>query len=149
MLYYNLQRFGGRGAFSDIYWIQLQKQFTSIGRTSNGIKVLVKEDKRESSTPLHSNTPYTMYAKIDKNGIVNQITVYGGEAGRTKIKDIDIGHKHTNKDGTVFMDNEIHVHDYVNGKRNYNARKPSEQENNLLLGARKRVFRKWAEKLKK
>lgn len=83
---------------------------------------------------MNSNTPYTMYAALDTDkGFVKQISVYAGEDGRQKIKDIDFGHKHTNKNGTVFLENQIHVQVYdKNGVRSNDARKPSKKEKRLM-----------------
>ena len=70
--------------------------------------------------------------------MIKQISVHGGEDGHIKIKDIDIGHEHTNKlNGMHFSKNEIHVHIYdKNGIRSNEARKPSAKERRLIMQAR-------------
>ncbi len=116
-----------------------EQTFRQVGTTANGIKILARKSDGGSSTPAYSNTPNTMYAKIDKNsGLVNQVTVYGnGKDHRAKMKDIDIGHPHTNPDGKLkFKKNEVHVQEYdKNGNRSNYARKPSKKELRLLMTA--------------
>ncbi len=118
-----------------------QQNYVQIGTTANGIKVVVLKDKnKNANTPLYSNTPSTAYAKIDvKSGMVEQISVYGnGVDKRSKLKDIDINHKHINPDKKLhFGVNDIHVHIYNDkGVRSKFARKPSKKERRLLMIAR-------------
>jgi len=123
-----------------------EQAFESVGTTANGIKILKRVNGR-SSTPTFSNTPNTMYAKKDSNGRVDQISVYGQpENSRAKRKDIDIGHRHYNRDAngrktTHFSIGDVHVHEYrMNSEgipiRQQNARKPSRKERRLLMVAR-------------
>lgn len=111
--------------------------FKQVGLTSNGIKILRKVDAENSATPAHSNTPYTMYASKDnQKGIIKQISVYGREDGRQKIKDIDFGHEHTNPNGLYFSKKDIHVQIYdKNGKRSNIARRPSKKEKRIMMMA--------------
>ena len=107
----------------------------------NGIKVVRGIGRDNSNPPLYSNTPYTMYASINKTtGNINQVSVYGGKGGRAKIKDIDTEHEHKNKYmgkvKQVFAINQIHVQEYKDGQRYKNARKPSKKERRLLMLAR-------------
>lgn len=90
-------------------------RYEEIGYTDNGIKVIKKKDGI-ANTPMNSNTPNTAYAKIDDaTGLINQISTYNG---RQKSKDIDIGHIHTNPENKKrFEESDIHIHDYINGKR--------------------------------
>lgn len=112
-------------------------RYTALGVTENGIKVLKRDDTDYPNTPLHSNTPNTMYATRDRrDGRINQVSLYGGENGRTKTKDIDIAHLHTNPNGRQFSPEQIHVHDWINGERSKYARKPSKKEKRLLMIAR-------------
>lgn len=64
--------------------------------------------------------------------------MYGaGKNGRGKHKDIDIEHEHKNPiNKKVFGANEIHVHEYIDGVRSGEARKPSKKERRLLTVAR-------------
>ena len=120
-------------------------RYEQVGITANGIKIIMDSTKGNTNTPMKSNTPYTMYAKYKKDAkMVEQITAYGGADGRSKIKDIDIGHVHDNKikqgRKTVilytFGKNDIHVHAYVDGKRSEIARKPSKKERRMFMIAR-------------
>ncbi len=113
-----------------------EQTYKQIGTTANGIKIIERNDGSRN-TPAFSNTPNTMYAKLDDKGRVSQIAVYGGNGGRQKIKDIDIGHTHTNLDGTVFNKNQAHVQEYGGTTRfSNNARKPSRKEKRLIMMAR-------------
>lgn len=115
---------GGFGAY----------HYEKIGYTHNDIKVIKKKDGI-ANTPMNSNTPNTFYAKIDDaTGLINQVSSY---SGRQKSKDIDIGHIHTNPGSKKrFEKNDIHIHDYINGKRTRNARKPSKKERRMIMIAR-------------
>ena len=110
--------------------------FEQIGTTSNGIKI-IKEIGGNSTTPMYSNTPYTMYASIDsRSQMIEKISVYRSEKGRRKIKDIDLGHEHTNPDGRYFPADEIHVQIYdSNGIRSNIARRPSKKEKRIFMMA--------------
>lgn len=116
-----------------------EQLYECVQLTANGIKIIEPKDKsQKAKTPTFSNTPNTMYAKTS-DGIVNQIAVYGkGVDRRSKLKDIDIGHKHNNPDNELsFGEKDIHVHDYDdNGVRLKNARKPSKKEKRLIMIAR-------------
>lgn len=118
-----------------------EQTYRTVG-VINGIKELEKINAGNGNTPLRSNTPYTMYAVRDsKSGQIKQVAVYGGKDGRQKLKDIDIGHDHTNKkgNGKTFYANEIHVHEYYDGNPHSEiARKPSKKERRLLMLARNR-----------
>lgn len=123
-----------------------ETKYKQIGTTANGIKIL-QSKSGENRTPTFSNTPGITYAKQDQSGKVNQISAYG-QAGnsRAKLKDIDIGHGHKNKDlrGHVikrFKSDDIHVHEYrldKNGipRKILRARNPSKKERRLLMFAR-------------
>ena len=120
-------------------------EYKQTGTTQNGIKIINNPKANNTNTPLLSNTPYTMYAKYNKEGImIEQVSVYRGKDGREKIKDIDIGHPHENKVkrnwNTIvlksFNMDEIHVHEYKGTKRSSIARKPSKKERRLLMIAR-------------
>lgn len=120
-------------------------EYNQIGTTENGIKIIKNPKAGNTNTPLFSNTPYTAYAKFNKEGTdVEQVSVYGGIEGRQKIKDIDIGHHHDNKikrNGKKivtksFAETEIHVQEYNGTKRSEIARKPSKKERRLLMIAR-------------
>lgn len=122
-----------------------QQKYTQIGTTPNGIKILGHNGASNTNTPARSNTPNTMYAKYNrKSNKIDQVSVYGGNAGREKIKDIDIEHAHENKirinrkDKVIkkFNESDIHVHEYINGVRSPMARKPSKKERRLLMEAR-------------
>lgn len=109
--------------------------------TLNGIKIIeTKDNAKRPQTPMFSNTPGTMYAKVDnKSGLVNQVSIYGrGADKRAKLKDIDIGHKHSNPDNKLkFYEADIHIHDYdENCRRSSFARKPSKKEYRLIMVAR-------------
>ncbi|MBQ8015670.1 MAG: hypothetical protein IJ264_05750 [Clostridia bacterium] len=120
-------------------------EYNQIGTTENGIKIINNPKSSNTNTPLFSNTPYTAYAKLNKEGTdVEQVSVYGDIDGRQKIKDIDIGHQHKN---TVkrnrkkvvlkqYSRHEIHVHEYRDERRSSIARKPSKKERRLLMIAR-------------
>lgn len=114
-------------------------EYKVTGQTANGIKIVKAVDDNSQKTPLFSNTPYTMYASLKGDtGKVKQITAYGkGKDGRAKLKDIDIGHKHTNKsNGLRFRETDIHVHGYdENGVRSNEARRPSKKEKRLIMQA--------------
>lgn len=118
-----------------------EQNYNAAGRTANVIKIIEPKNKNDNrNTPMFSNTPNTMYAKTDvKSGLVEQITVYGNGADkRAKLKDIDIGHNHTNPDKkSSFGRNDIHIHIYnENGNRSNYARKPSKKERRLFMIAR-------------
>ncbi|MCD7722729.1 MAG: hypothetical protein LUH82_02080 [Clostridiales bacterium] len=117
-----------------------EKTFRQEGLTANDIKITVRKSDGMPSTPLYSNAPYTMYAKVDNdNGLVSQVAVYGkGEDHRAKLKDIDIGHTHKNITGNLKFDKkDIHIHEYdKNAVRSKIARKPSKKERRLLMIAR-------------
>ena len=73
-------------------------EYNQIGTTQNGIKIIDNPRANNTNTPLFSNTPHTMYAKLNKEGImVEQVSVYGGKNGREKMKDIETEHQHDNK----------------------------------------------------
>ena len=95
-------------------------------------------DGEKPKTPTFSNTGESYGIKSTQTGLVKQVTVYGaGQDGRGKLKDIDFEHKHRNKlDGRVFRADEIHVHEYIDGVRSKEARKPSKKERRLLTVAR-------------
>ncbi len=118
-----------------------EQTYKQIGTTSNGIKILGKVKGNNSATPGRSNTPFTQYAALDsKNGSLKQISFYGRENGRQKIKDIDFGHSHDNiingKIVKSFKDNEIHVQVYdKHGIRSSIARKPSRKERRVFYTA--------------
>lgn len=113
-----------------------EQTYRQVGTTSNGIKIIEKIDNKSSNTPINSNTPYTMYAANDSHsGELKQISVYGGQDGRTKIKDIDYGHEHINTNGKRFAENEIHVQLYNGTERLTDARKPSKKERRLMMMA--------------
>ncbi|MBQ3006767.1 MAG: hypothetical protein IJD78_04310 [Clostridia bacterium] len=120
-------------------------EYNQIGTTENGIKIIDNPNANNTNTPLFSNTPYTAYAKLNKEGTdVEQVSVYGGIDGRQKIKDIDTEHHHDNKIKRnrkkvvlkSFSKHEIHVHEYAGTKRSEKARKPSKKERRLLMVAR-------------
>ena len=115
-----------------------RKEYKADGTTANGIKILGRRDGRHAKTPTFSNTGESYAVKSFRTDLVKQVTVYGaGQDGRGKLKDIDIEHKHRNKqDGRVFRADEIHVHEYIDGKRSGEARKPSKKERRLLTVAR-------------
>lgn len=118
-----------------------KRTYEQIGTTPNGIKITKQIGAANSTTPLYSNTPHTMYAATDKRGTVKRITVYGRKNGRDRFKDIDLGHKHSNiadgKKVKTFTESDMHVHDYdANGVRNKIARKPSKKERRLIMMAR-------------
>lgn len=126
------------GGFSEYEYYQ-------IGTTQNDIKIIKNPKASNTNTPLFSSTPFTAYAKFDKDGTsVEQVSVYGGKDGRQKIKDIDIGHKHDNKIKRnrkkvvlkSYAENDIHVHEYNETKRSDIARKPSKKERRLLMIAK-------------
>lgn len=110
--------------------------FETIDTTSTGIKILKGVDGN-STTPMYSNTPYTMYASLDtKTNKIEKISVYRGPDGRKKNKDIDYGHKHTNPDGKIFPEDKIHVQEYnEEGVRSIIARKPSKKEKRIFFTA--------------
>lgn len=118
-----------------------EQKFEHIATTTNGIKVL-RAKSGDNKTPTYSNTPGTMYAKSDRQGKVNQVSVYGrGGDGRGKMKDIEMGHNHRNKINgkTVqrFKPQQIHVQEYsANGQRKSWARKPSKKERRIFMLAR-------------
>ena len=119
-----------------------EQTFEKIGTTENGIKIIGKVGGGSAKTPMYSNTPNTEYAILDNTGRVKQISVYGGKDGRQKIKDIDIGHSHTNKTNKKsFGENEIHVHEYKDGVRSQTARKPSASERRKLMIARRKKYK--------
>lgn len=109
-------------------------EYREIGYTDNGIKIIQKKHGK-ANTPMKSNTPNTNYAKInDRSKELDQVTSY---KGRQKQKDIDTGHIHVNPgDKRRFEKENIHVHDYVNGKRLQNARSPSKKEKRMIMIAR-------------
>lgn len=120
-------------------------KYEQIGVTANGIKIINDSTTGNTNTPMKSNTPYTAYAKYEKDtNQVEQITVYGGSDGRSKVKDIDFGHKHDNKQKRnkktiilkTFSVNDIYVHTYSNGKRSEIARRPSKKERRMFMIAR-------------
>lgn len=98
-----------------------------------GIRVVAKVNKKQNepdNTPMHSHSANTMYAKRDtKTKKIDQVAVY---ENHNKVKDIDIGHKHYS-----YGVDDIHVHDYVNGKRQQKARDPTEQEKRILEEVRR------------
>ncbi len=106
--------------------------FKTIGKTVNGIKILEKINGNNSSLPLYSNTPYTMYAIRDsKLKTLKQITIYSsGKDGRQKTKDLDWSHGHGK-----FSKGEIHVHIYEEGKKLKYYRKPSKKERRIVMKA--------------
>lgn len=129
------KEFQPEGGFSE-------QNYSQVGTTENGIKIIAQNDGR-GKTPTFSNTPRTTYAKLNSKGQLNQISIYGnGNDGRGKVKDIDIGHIHKNRNskGKVtrrIKSNEIHVHEYDSkGNKISNARKPSKKERRLLMIAR-------------
>lgn len=127
------KKYNPNGGFTEQGYVQ-------TGTTANNIKIIEQKGKnRNYNTPLFSNTPNTMYAKTDvKSGLIEQISVYGnGNEKREKLKDIDIGHSHTNPDKKFhFGANDIHIHAYKEGVRSTYARKPSKKEKHLLMVAR-------------
>lgn len=120
-------------------------KYEQIGVTANGIKIIEDPSTDNTNTPMKSNTAYTAYAKYERDTQnVEQVSLYGGSDGRSKVKDIDFGHKHDNKQKRnkktiilkTFNENDIHVHQYVNGKRSEIARKPSKKEKRIFMIAR-------------
>ncbi len=87
-------------------------------------------DGGKPNTPAFSNTGESYGIKSTQTGLVKQVTVYGaGKDGRGKRKDIDIEHEHKNPiNKKVFRADEIHVHEYIDGKRSEEARKPSKKK---------------------
>ena len=105
--------------------------YKQIGITSTGVKIVTKIEGTSENTPLYSNTPYTQYAALEgKTRKLKQISTYsGGVDGREKIKDVEMGHEHTNKkNGLHFGINDLHTQVYKNGIRDSEARKPSSKE---------------------
>lgn len=98
-----------------------------------GVRVITKTNKKVTepdNTPMHSHSANTMYAKRDtKTKKIDQVAVY---QNHSKVKDIDIGHVHKQ-----YKETDIHVHDYVNGKRSQKARNPTEQEKRILEEVRR------------
>lgn len=116
---------GGRGSYIASGGFK-NETYKTVGRTSNGIKVIKKIDDKISSTntPLFSNTS-KVYAIAGTDNKIKQVTIY---EKRKKKVDIDFGHTHG-----VFSRNDIHVHDYSNeGIRNTDARKPTAEEIKLV-----------------
>lgn len=120
-------------------------EYHQVGTTQNGIKIIKDPKAGNTNTPLFSNTPFTAYAKFNKDGTeIVQVSTYGGKDGRQKIKDIDVGHEHENtikQNGKkvvlkTFAENDIHVHEYSGTKRSNIARKPSKKERRLLMIAK-------------
>lgn len=91
-------------------------------KSISGIKVIEKVgDKRESkNTPMHSHSKNAMYARMDENGKVVQISVY---ENNNKVKDIDWGHEHHE-----FKKGDVHVHTYDGFNRSKAVRRPTEEE---------------------
>lgn len=110
-------------------------EYEQIGTTTNGIKIINKVASTKQNTPMYSNTPNAIYSKTNKESeLVDQVTLYNG---RVKQKDIDTEHIHKNPTNKrMFYNNEIHVHDYINGIRQKDARKPSKKERRFLMIAR-------------
>lgn len=135
---------GGNGAYLETGGFSRQ-DYKAIGNAA-GIKVLTKKTGGSSNAPLYSNTPGTMYVSNDrKTGEHKQITVYGPD--RRKIKDIDWGHRHENKQNRkaarVFEKGEVHVQEYKNGVRiSEGARSPSPKERRLAALVRSGRFEK-------
>ena len=60
-------------------------EYNQIGTTQNGIKIIDNPRANNTNKPLLSNTPHTMYAKLNKEGImVEQVSVYGGKTAERK-----------------------------------------------------------------
>ena len=131
---------GGTKQYKETGTIIAGGEYKTVGVTVNGIKKLVKVDSGSINTPQYSHTPGTMYAKTNRmTRKVEQVAVYGnGNDGKLKKKDIDTGHKHTNRiNGMVFEETDIHVHEIDKyGRRSGEARKPSKKEKRLIMVAR-------------
>lgn len=116
------------------------QRFNTVGTTENSIKIIEPNElntNKNTRTPIYSNTPGTMYAKTSSKQ-VDQVSIYGaGKNKRQKLKDIDIGHPHTNPNRKKhFKATDIHVHVYHNKSRSFYARKPSKKEKRLIMIAR-------------
>ena len=116
---------GGRGAY-------LKGEFHEYETYDNieNIKILTRSgtDGKHDNTPFHSHTPNTMYAKRDKNGIVDQVAIY---RNNIKVKDIDISGTH----GGRFDEKTGHVHEYE-GYVKVVAREPNEEEKRIIQKVR-------------
>ena len=88
-----------------------------------GVRVITKKGspRKSENTPMYSHSEKTMYARRDaKTGKVTQIAVYDNHR---KIKDIEWGHKHGK-----FEVGQVHVQEYIDGKRQPEAREPTAEE---------------------
>lgn len=97
-----------------------------------GVKVITKNNKKENeidNTPAHSKSKNTMYARRNKDGEIVQIAVY---ENHIKIKDIEWGHNHK-----PFKKGEVHVQEYINGVREREPRKPTDEERYLAEQVRR------------
>lgn len=93
----------------------------------NGIKIITKKgtDGKHDNTPWHSHTPNTMYAKRNKDGFVDQVSVY---INNRKVKDIDTSGTH----GGRFKEEDGHVHEYGENKQKIISREPNEEEKIII-----------------
>ncbi|MCQ2050606.1 MAG: hypothetical protein MJY74_00135 [Bacteroidaceae bacterium] len=59
-----------------------------------GVKVLQHTKQPNKALPTFSNTPNTMYFRIDTNGHISELRIF---KGRNSYMDIDWGHNHKEK----------------------------------------------------
>lgn len=98
---------GSRGSFLESGGFSAPAKWQTVDYV-DGIKVLApKNDKASMSLPERSNTPGTMYLLYRKDGVFDQLRVFGKD--RIPQYDIDYG-KHQGK-------KSLHIHYYENGVR--------------------------------
>ena len=98
---------GSRGSFLESGGFSAPAKWHTVDYVE-GIKVLLPKDpKANINLPDRSNTPGTSYLSYRKDGVFDQLRVFGED--RLPIFDIDYG-KHQGK-------KSLHVHYFVNGDR--------------------------------
>lgn len=101
---------GSRGSFLQSGGFNTPAKWHTVDYV-DGIKVLAPKDPKASmSLPERSNTPGTAYVSYRKDGIFDQLRVFGSD--RKPKFDIDYGMHNGQK--------SIHVHNFVDGHRSKN-----------------------------
>ncbi|MCD8291787.1 MAG: hypothetical protein LUC91_09850 [Prevotella sp.] len=111
--------------------MRLQAKWQTVDYV-DGIKVLAPKDPKASiSLPERSNTPGTSYVSYRKNGVFDQLRVFGMD--RVPVFDIDYGMHQGGK--------SLHVHFYTNGKRASGNAVVRLKEGDLLYEKYKNLFK--------
>lgn len=109
------------GGFSQYLYHQVGDTIEADGVKA---KVIEKIGSPHAGLPYYANTSEA-YLKLNEFGVVEQMRIY---EGRTVAKDFDFGHSHTNKDGHQYIKGVVHVQEYINGKRESEARYMNNEE---------------------